>query len=164
MRRRKYITNKLIIKAEELIPEKLLKSNIPTNIAVIITKNFSNLSTIFKNSFGFTEINQNNVAEAKTVPKNPKKLIKKKGTWRGTNIYKSPNIKSDTRTNKSTAAGVIQDRGTKTTYYNDYYYYKDGADKNGNIIKATVRYFYTDSSRSAKAYAEHAVSYGPVTD
>jgi hypothetical protein len=46
MRRRKYITNKLIIKAEELIPEKLLKSNIPTNIAVIITKIFSNLSTI----------------------------------------------------------------------------------------------------------------------
>ena len=64
----------------------------------------------------------------------------------------------------ATAAGVIQDRGTKTTYYNDYYYYKDGADKNGNIIKANVRYFYTDSSRSAKAYAGHAVSYGPVTD
>ncbi|MDW8556191.1 MULTISPECIES: hypothetical protein [Staphylococcus] len=142
--------------------------------------------TLTTATYGFTEINQNNVAEAKAVPKNPKKLINKKGTWRGTNTYKSPNIKSDTRSDRSTAAaiaatitggmfgtvaggaataaGVIQDRGTKTTYYNDYYYYKDGADKNGNIIKANVRYFYTDSSRSAKAYAGHAVSYGPVTD
>ena len=55
MRRIKYITNTLIIKTEELIPEKLLKSNIPTNITVIIIKIFSNLSTIFKNSF-FTNL------------------------------------------------------------------------------------------------------------
>ena len=46
MRRRKYITNKLIIKAEELIPEKLLKINKPTNKTVIITKNVSNLFVI----------------------------------------------------------------------------------------------------------------------
>ncbi|WP_218083198.1 hypothetical protein, partial [Staphylococcus shinii] len=45
-RRITYTTNILINKVEELIPEKLLKINKPTNKTVIITKNVSNLFAI----------------------------------------------------------------------------------------------------------------------
>ena len=94
-RRITYTTNILINKVEELIPEKLLKINKPTNKTVIIKKMFQIYLPFYKNSFHPSNLSESLYSFSnKNTKDSTKKVIAKKQTTNSRKYLYFPSLQN----------------------------------------------------------------------